>query len=296
MSANCLKDLKGLGVVCKKGTPMADINAFALLKPGFAFADAATFATLAGWKAAQAAGNIIIVRGVVMTENQKVEDDVQDTGYERIHNSFGVRGKKAMLRFTQDQHKIFFDEYNDREYDIIEINRNGYFHAVLNEDGTIGGVSLDYFKVLQQSEPAQGEAALTPVEWQHEDATQWDVQGYLLKPSAFRAAQLKSIVQVTLAVSTVATNVFTATVTYDASYEGEGDGSTFSVPISGLGVDDFEVIDQTGAVNSLVSAVEVGSTGVYTVTGDTLTSGTAQVVPNTANAKLYKSAVATLSA
>lgn len=296
-NAVCLNDIKGIGAACGKGTPLAEPYKFGLARPGFTFADWSALATLATVKTAIANKDMLIVEGVVGGEDQKVEDNVEDTGHERIHVNYGVRGKMLTLNLTKDQHKIFFEEYNNKKWDLWAMDRNNNWHVIVNDDDTIQGVPLDYFQVKQSMDAAQGQAVKTPVEYQHEDATLWDTHGGWLNPS-YNLSKVKPITNVTLSnASTVAADAFTVQVDYTETQTAKADGTTASVAISGLDENDFELLNTDGTTNTISTVVESSTTpGLYTITGTTFTAGSVQVIPNTANADLYESAVQALTA
>lgn len=297
MSANCTTNIKGMGAPCEIGTPIGTTNALILLKSGYTFADASAIATLATVKTAIADKNIMVVRDVVNVEDIKVEDDVEDTGFETIFNSYGVRGNNFMLNLTKDQHKIFFEEYNGKKWDVIEITRNGYLKCIKNSDGTIGGYPTGLFRVKQSTDPAAGVAVKTPLMIQHEDATIWDKLGFVIQPT-YGVNKIQPITQVTLSdVGTVVTNAFDVTVSYTPTQTAAGDGTATEIAISGLGTADFQLLDADGTVNVISDVTEsTTASGTYTITGTTFTGGSVKVIPNTSNADLYESASSAVSA
>ena len=297
MSAICFNELKGIGAPCENITPLTDAKTLVLARRGFAFTDAEDFATLASWKTAIADKNLYVLTGIASSENMKVEDGIYTGPFgDETHLWYGKRGKQYKFKLTKDQHTILFSQYSHKKWDLFELDRNGNIKGILNSDGTVSGSKLSYFIVKQQDEATEAEPMLTPVKFQKQDTTDWDERGCWLKPT-WSVDEIEPITYVKITASTVATNVFTLTVAYENDYTFDTDGTVKGAAISGLGVDDLLVIDQTGAENTLASVVESSTTpGTYTVTGTTLTSGTVKVTPNTSNEDLYESDTATLTA
>ena len=294
----CYSSPKGLGVKCASPISLEDAASLWLLPRGYSFADTETFATLANIKTAQAAHKLFVIPEVKNSENQKVENRIHQTAYgDKIFKGFGLRGKKYFLNLTMDQHKILFEEYAGKKWDVIIVDRNNNIHAILEDDGTVRGKRLSYFQPMQHEDPTDANPAWSTLEIQEADPQEWDKKGYVFKPT-WLVSDVDPIYWVTLSsVSTVATNVFTCVVAQVPTQTIDSDGTSISNPVSGLGVDDFYVIDQTGAENTLVSVVEdADNPGTYTITGTTLTSGSVKVQPNTTNEELYESATSTLTA
>lgn len=290
----CLNELKGVGVPCTQVMPITDMFGFVLARPGFTFDDAEAAATLANWLSAIANGDLLPVHNVQGTEQQKVEDGIYTSNYgDKTFNWEGKRGKRVMITASKEQHEIL-RSYGDKNFEMFRLDRNNNIHCVVNPDGTIQGISLSYFHVYQQTDTDAENPAMTPIEYQEEDPGQWDAQGSYISPS-FRIKNIKPVTHVSLTCSTVDTNAFTATVAYVTNRSWEADGTAKSIALTGLDENSFKVIDQTGALNVLSDVTESTVTdGVYTVTGTTLTSGTAQVIPT--SSALYKSDVVTLTA
>ena len=290
----CLNELNGVGVPCSQITPLTDALAFGLLRPGFTFSDAEACDTLTDWLTAVANKDILVVPNVRGSENQTVEDGIHTTAYgDKIHLWEGKQGKRYMLTLSKDQHKIL-RTYSGKNYDFVIFDRNNNIHVVVNDDGTIGGYPLDYFHVFNQTEPTEADPPFTPVEFQIADSGLKSSKGGFLAPT-FRVKDIEPITHITIEVSTVDTNVFTLTAYATKTLEFDSDGTAVQEPITGLDTTELYVIDQTGAENSLASCVESTVTpGTYTVTGDTLTSGSCKVKPTATS--LYESDTETLAA
>ena len=289
----CLNNLKGVGSTCAQVTPLTGMLGFVLARPGFTFADAESFATQSNWSTGIGNKDLFPVQNVRSQENQKVEDNIEATSYgDKIFNWTGKKGLRLMLTLSKDQHEIL-KTYSDLKWTMFRLDRNNNIWGILNADGTIQGIELDYFHVFEQTEPTEGETVKTPVEFQEADPGEWDTKGCYVTPT-FRVKNLAPITYVTITAGTVATNAFTATVAYVPAKRFNADGTAVSVALTGLADTNFEVIDQTGAVNVLASVVESTVTpGTYTITGATLTSGTVKVKPIAA--ALYESNTATLA-
>lgn len=289
----CLNALKGVGVPCDALAPLTDAQVIILVRPGFTFTNAEAMDVIADWNAAIANKDIFVIPNVFNSENQKVEDGMHTSNFgEKTHLWEGARGERYLIKCTKEQHEIL-RTYSNKNWDKFIGDRNNNIHAVLNDDGTIGGSKLSYFHVFNQ---IKGNAELpthTPIEYQEDDPGEWDSKGCYLSPS-FRVKNIKPITHVTITAGTVAANAFTLTAAYVPDKHFESDGTAISVPLSGLVVADVEVIDQTGAVNTLASVVESTTTkGTYVVTGATLTAGTVRIKPTAAN--LYESDTETLA-
>lgn len=289
----CLNEIKGVGVPCSQVMPLTEIAGIILARPGFTFTNAEACDALVDWHTAVAAKDILVINNVREVEDQKVEDGVYTTAFgDKIHNWEGKQGKRLLITASKEQHEIL-RTYSGRNWDLFIKDRNNNIWAILNADDTIQGIKLDYFHVFNQTSPTAERPAMTPIEYQHADPGEWDANGCYFNP-AFRISNIVPVTHVNITVSTVATNVFTLTAAYVPDKQFNANGTAISIPLEGLEKTDLEVIDQTGAANVVVSAVEDTETkGTYVVTGTTLTSGTARVKPNATS--LYESDVATLT-
>lgn len=294
MNLLCLNELKGVGVPCNQISPLTDAMSFGLLRPGFTFTDAEGCDALTDWLTAVANKDMYIIPNVFNSENQKVEDGIHTSNYgEKSHLSEGLRGEKYLIKCTKEQHEIL-RSYSEKNWDMVIFDRNNNIHVILNDDGTIGGSKLGYFHVYGQIKGNSEMPTHTPIEYQEDDAGEWDAKGAYLSPS-FRLKNIKPITQVVTTSSTVDANVFTCSVAYTPDKHFAADGTALSVALTGLDETSFEVIDQTTAINVIVSAVESSITpGTYTITGTTLTSGSVRVKPSATN--LYESERETLTA
>lgn len=290
----CLNEIKGVGVPCSQVMPLTEIAGIILARPGFTFTNAEACDTLTEWLAAVANKDLLVINNVREVEDQKVEDGVYTTAFgDKIHNWEGKQGKRLLITASKEQHEIL-RTYSNRNWELFIKDRNNNIWAILNADDTIQGIKLDYFHVFNQTSPTAERPAMTPIEYQHADPGEWDANGCYFNP-AFRISNIVPVTHVNITVSTVAANVFTLTAAYVPDKQFNANGTAISIPLEGLEKTDLEVIDQTGAANVLVSAVEDTETkGTYVVTGATLTSGTARVKPNATS--LYESDVATLTA
>lgn len=289
----CLNEIKGVGVPCSQVMPLTEIAGIILARPGFTFTNAEACDTLTEWLAAVANKDLLVINNVREVEDQKVEDGVYTTAFgDKIHNWEGKQGKRLLITASKEQHEIL-RTYSNRNWELFIKDRNNNIWAILNADDTIQGIKLDYFHVFNQTSPTAERPAMTPIEYQHADPGEWDANGCYFNP-AFRISNIVPVTHVNITVSTVAANVFTLTAAYVPDKQFNANGTAISIPLEGLEKTDLEVIDQTGAANVLVSAVEDTETkGTYVVTGATLTSGTARVKPNATS--LYESDVATLT-
>jgi hypothetical protein len=166
-------------------------------------------------------------------------------------------------------------------------------------DGTIvQGVDLSYFQVSKQDNNIGADTpAFTMITVQERIVDEWDVDGVWLKPS-FLLQKLDSLTKVTVTASSVVSNGFTLTISYDNNSDLSSDGSTNSLPLVGLTDSDLTIIDQTSATLTPTTDYTVtdNNDGTYDVdaTAGGLTSGSAAVKPYATS--LYESDAVTLSA
>lgn len=287
----CTSGLQGSGSPCINLTPITVPNAILLARPGFTFTNSEACDTLSDWNTAIANKDLIVINDVSAFENQKVENGVytSPTG-EKTHLWDGVKGGRMLIQASLAQHKII-RTYSRKKWDVFFLDRANYITGLKNSDDSIQGIPLDYFFVDQQTQPTEAEPAMTPIEFQYSDATEYDSIGFYFEPS-FRISKIKPIYPVITSSGAVAANEFTMEVYYQDTSTAETDGTAVTVPLSGLDAPNLEVIDQDG--NTVTATVtETATEGTYTVAG-TMTSGSVQVKPIAAG--LYESPVETLSA
>jgi len=290
----CLNEIKGVGVPCSQVMPLTEIAGIILARPGFTFTNAEACDTLTDWLAAVANKDLLVINNVREVEDQKVEDGVYTTAFgDKIHNWEGKQGKRLLITASKEQHEIL-RTYSNRNWEMFVKDRNNNIWAILNADDTIQGIKLDYFHVFNQTSPTAERPAMTPIEYQHADPGEWDSNGCYMNP-AFRISNIIPVTHVVLTCSTVngTSHIFTATAAYVPDKKFNADGTAISVPLTGLVAADFEVIDQAGAAETVTVAESATTEGTYTLTGDSMTSGTAKVKPSATS--LYESDVVTVA-
>jgi len=299
MSLQCGNNLAGIAELCVKKYPVTVYKSMLLLAPGFTIPtlnDLADYATMVGYVAA---GNIYPIQGLVNATPEDTEGNTEETStQEKIHNYDGLRGSMYDVTLPLESHKIA-RTYNDINWTIIYVDRNGTIICSKNDDGTYQGVSTNLFQVKPLPTPSAEGSTKTMIQVQEADIDDIDKNGWYLNPT-WNAKKLYGPLLVQISSTAVASFEWVSTVLYQSDGRADSDGNPESETAiaSGLLAADFVVIDQDGA--TLASATDYTVTestaGVYAfnATVGAMTSGTIQV--KTTAAPLLKSLTETLTA
>lgn len=285
--------LKGVSDSPRKGSTRGYKNKIILTTPSFTMASGTTAALEATYIDGIVSGDIFPIQGVRTMENT-TEEDLYWTGG-RGDKIFLASSKKSYvfrMNYNMDAHKAL-ENYSRQSWRVIFGDDSNQLE--LTQDGTaFRGLKVAQMTVTKQEDPTESDPTWTKIEIELADYTEWDLKGYVLKPD-FTTSELYGVAFTNPTASTITTNVFTVTVVDTDEGQLNSDGSYISDVISGLTIDNFEVIDQTGAIITPDTVVEATSTGIYTVTctTDGITSGSVQIKASTTN--LYNSDVVTLS-
>ena len=300
MGLICLNNVEGIGERCVKGNGLTVNKGVFLTKPDFEFATFASFATQADWLTAIAAGNIFPVLDIQEIEPQPVADGVyQSPTGEKTDTFKGMRGYILKLNYDLKSHKIL-KTYAGRNWRIFKFDSNNNIKGTTPDGTKVKGFKVGYLKVFDQDDAESGKPAFTRVEIQESDPKEWDgddngsIYGGVYVTPTWLAADLRGVLTVKAVPSVVAAFAFTVQVNYEDGSYLTAAGAKRTAAISGLLAANFRVIDQTGAVEVCEVAESAATSGLYTVTGVDITTGSVQVVPS--STMLFKSAVVALTA
>jgi hypothetical protein len=302
---NCSTVLKGLSAFdCRSGNELTRISGFFLTTDDFVVDTLAHVGTKSYFTAGQIAGTVFHVPKIKSFENKSVEakyKEFDDMSRKKTQNS--RRGARTGFDLTLDDHKII-SSYSGKFSRIIPYDANGNM-GMTSEDGLTNfrGLSLSYLETENQPYATADEPALTFVEWQESEANEWNEQGYTVQPYKGTAAtrwypsSLTTITYVSIVqVGTIATNAFVVEVNFKSLSDIDNTGAYAIINgITGALAANFETKNGSGVIvtPSGVVAGTGSQTNRYTLTFETFTAGTTQVIPTIA--LMVKSDVLTLA-
>ncbi len=293
MSILCLNDIQGIGAECKQGNPFRGVAGLVFSDPDFSFATSASFADSDDWTTGIIGGQLFPVMGVKEDEDTTPDDTIWESSYgDKILIAEGKYSRTYQFNLTLDQHQKL-REYTGKKWKVFIIDRNNNVKCTVNEDGLYVGFDVSFMLIGKMLNPSADTPANTPVMMEEADPKQWNDNGAYVTPSWLASQEILPLTEVTITSSTVAADVFTITVNFNAGLN--ADGSVKWIPISGLLITNLIIIDQAGA--TLSNAGDYTATESATVAGQyevdatvgSITSGSVQVVATAA--ALYRSDV-----
>jgi hypothetical protein len=242
--------------------------------------------------------NALIATGDIIPLNRIESEEIKDTETNKtetdtgrvIKNWEGVKKRIYTFTNTVDSHKKW-RTFNGSEFCAFIFDMNGYLCGTSSDGTLFEPYSLSFVDVGQQKE---GAGYTTPLEVVFADPTEWNSRALYFKPT-YGAGSVEPVYPCTITTqSTVSATIFTITVAYVSTSEGDSAGVLRTVPILGLAKENFRCYNTAAPTVPLTpsSAVDASGIGVYIVTCATFTGGPAIVIPTATN--LYKSAAVTI--
>lgn len=296
----CLNGFLGAGALCGGENPKGPTTGLALLDVDGSFSSFTNFGDKDQWITKQAAGDVILIKHLKEIELTDTEESKPQSGLGWLmHNHDGIRGRIFSGNFPDEVHKELL-KLSGLEFRVVELDMNGNIIGVTLDGTEVTGAKTAYFRVYKQNGASGDATVMTRIELQYEDWREQDEKGVYVTPS-WLASSLQPVKPVTLTLSAIAANVFTATV--DGPLRKISGSAYDTVDIVGLVAANFKIIKASSdysvynsASDYTVTAV-AGDPNTYTIDGSVggiVANDTVQVIPTAT--KLYRSAVGTLSA
>lgn len=245
----CNSGILGPGEYCDKsyvaGLPKVDF----FCTPGFYFDSIADAADESKWDEAIAAGNIRVVRNIKDNTPEDVETSFIETSRgEKIKDYEGKRGDMHMVLQSLEAHQYMFRTWNDKDWSLIKCDTKGVLQAWLDkETGRVYPIDLGMLNVDYMKTKAVGVANYTIIQFQEEDLSDLDVNGFYWKPD-WNVLKKKGLQVVQASASPIATNAFVLTIQYEKPTTANGDGTLIVQPIIGATVDNVVLEDENGDI------------------------------------------------
>jgi hypothetical protein len=232
----------------------------ALAKPNFRFTDLADFKTLSSWETAIQNKDLVPLFGVYEVASADTEAIKFETG------NFSAVTKKEIKKMTSESylslcsHKALKSYENSGYTQVFEITENGEILGVYDPDGVrVKGQDITEFEVAIRQRAVNDKVPYSMVTITFRDFDEFEDNGIIAKPT-WDANAVNGIFGLTLTVSGTPTSteiVVSAT--------------------SGCGSESYEdlvVADWSYTGGTIDGSTYNATTGLYTLTGTGLTSGT----------------------
>jgi hypothetical protein len=297
-SLNCGFTRYGLPDTCKKGNPFAMMAGAYFVAHGTSFT-VAQAADIDNYITKVIAKTLLPVHNVFSVENTSTEKSVttSPTGRKK-KNSDGFRGYKLSFDFTADQHKTFKD-WEGADMDIIPYDQNGILKFTCPDGTNLKGFQIDYFDVEKKAVVTESGSELTVVEIQEADASEWDSDGYWLRPQdttaladRWKPSDVKTISLAIVTSTSVTSHACTLTIKIPTSEM--KDGAIVYKMVTGAAKENIKLY--RAGVEITDHTLTAGATsGTYALAQSALAAGDVlYFAPQATDEKLFESASITL--
>lgn len=291
MALNFINNLAGIGETGEQSTPITITAGLLLTTPDFQFDTLADFANETKYKDAIIAGKMYPIMKIIDDETSNFEDVQTQTATGSFIFQFeGKRGRNLKVQLPLELHKVA-RTYSFKNWRLLRIDQNNNIIGMSPDGTVVKGIKLSYFRVGKMANDTNS-GTFTPVMYQEANINDLDKKGVYINPE-WLATELEGVLKVELTAGTISSNSVNVDVAWVDNSAIKATGVKNSVPVTGLVAGNFRLINQTGAVVAATVAESATIPGRYAISNASLTSGSLQIQPTSAN--MYESDVETLS-
>lgn len=291
MALNFINNLAGIGETGEQSTPITITAGLLLTTPDFKFDSLADFANETKFKDAIIAGKMYPIMKIIDDEPSNFEDvQTQTPTGSFIFQFEGKRGRNLKVQLPLELHKVA-RTYSFKNWRLFRIDQNNNIIGMSPDGIAVKGIKISYFRVGKMANDTNS-GTFTPIMYQEANINDLDKKGVYINPE-WLATELEGVLQVQLTAGTIASNSVNVDVAWVDNSAIGSTGVKNSVPVTGLVAANFRLINQTAAVVAATVAESATIPGRYAISNASLTSGSLQIQPSSAN--MYESEVVTLS-